>query len=102
MSKCQTCEHFTYRAGISIGLQKATGVTGPTRPTCYCGFSGINWERYSAEIRKPRGIKCEYAAKKFTCNDCGQTKSTTGALIISSASGTMVCKKCMERKREEG
>lgn len=101
MGKCQTCEHFSYWAGVSIGLQKIVGRSGLTRPTCSCSFAGFVWERYGAEIRKPKGIKCEYKTRKFTCVYCGKTKSTAGAYITSAVNGTMVCKKCLDKQRKE-
>jgi hypothetical protein len=63
MGKCLSCTYFRYSAGIALSLQKLVGINKPTRPTCYCDYAKAQWERKSAEIKKPRGIKCNYKEK---------------------------------------
>ena len=101
MSKCQSCEHFEYRCGIALSLQRITGISSPTHPTCYCLFSGVNWPRYSGEIKKPRGIKCEYVIHKMQCTECEKLLKSSNDLWMKITRDTFICKKCGEKKEEK-
>lgn len=101
MSRCETCEHYEYRAGISPSLAALCRIhDAPTAPTCICHYAKCAWTRTGATVRKPTYMPCDYKARLFTCTDCG-THNTRGALILSSARGEMVCKKCCQKSYEE-
>lgn len=85
MSRCETCQHYENH---------------PTSLTCYCHYSNVSWKRWSAKVRKPYEIRCEYKKKEFTCNDC-KGHNVNKALILSSSEGTMVCKKCIDKHSRE-
>ncbi|OPX83449.1 MAG: hypothetical protein A4E52_01831 [Pelotomaculum sp. PtaB.Bin013] len=94
MSKCQTCQHYTYRAGVAPSLARLIGKEMPSVPTCSCDYSGVSWIRRSAEVKKPRGIKCDYKLKEMYCCDCGKLlKRHSDALLVLS-SELYECKKC--------
>jgi len=102
MAKCQTCDYYSYHAGVAPTLAKMIGNTSlPNRPTCYCRFANVAWERYSAEVRKPRGIPCDYKIKKMTCTDCGkELKNHRDAYMVLTPTA-YICKKCMSKEKLE-
>jgi len=101
MSKCESCEHFEYKAGISSSLQKISGITGhPTSATCYCILVGWSWRRYSAEIKKPRGIKCEYSMKEMHCTKCAKLLKNSNDIWLKITKDTFICKKCGKKKED--
>jgi len=99
MSKCESCEHFEYKAGISLSLQKTAGITGhPTSATCYCFHSLWNWPRYSGEIKKPRGMKCEYLRHLMKCTECDKELKNSNDIWLKLTKDTYICKKCGKKK----
>jgi len=99
MSKCQSCEYFDYRCGVSLSLQKVTGIRAPTQPTCYCSFSGQQWQRHSGEIKKPRGIKCEYKMQAMQCAECLKSLKNHNDIWMKLTKETFICKKCGDKKK---
>ncbi len=99
MSKCQSCERFTYKAGISLGLQKMTGINGPTSPTCYCDYANVQWARHSGEIKKPFGIKCDYKIRVMHCDECGKLLKSNNDIWMKLTQETYICKKCGGKKK---
>lgn len=97
MSKCETCIHYEYHAGVSSRFNIKNTYTVPT---CICKYAQVAWMRSSAAVKKPRGINCNYTKREFTCVDCG-SHNIKGALILVSAAGEMVCKRCCEKTYEK-
>ena len=62
MSKCDSCQHYEYCCGVTTQLSKILNKPYPTKPTCYCNYANISWERKSSEVKKPKGTPNLYAA----------------------------------------
>ena len=100
MSKCQTCTYYHYYAGVAPSLSKILGKEYPTRPTCYCEYAKISWERKSAEVRKPRGISCNYILKEMQCNDCGKKLKKNSDVWMILTNKLYICKDCGKEEKE--
>ena len=99
--KCQLCTHYHYQVGIAMSLQIKAGMTGrPTRPTCTCDYAKISWERIEAEVRKPRGIPCDYQPRRMTCVECGQTVKGKAVSVVLNRE-KCACKECVEILAQE-
>lgn len=94
--KCQLCAHYHYQVGIALSLQTKTGMADrPTRPTCTCDYAKISWERSGAEVRKPRGIPCDYHPREMTCAWCGRRVCGRAVSMVVNRDECM-CKECNE------
>ena len=99
MSRCQTCVHYRYSAGVAPSLAKILNKQLPSRATNYCDYAQISWERNSAEVKKPRGIKCDYKIKEMYCDDCGKLLKNNSDVWMILTSESYICNKC-GKKRE--
>ena len=99
--KCQTCQHYEYHAGVAPSLTRRLGRTMPSEPTCYCHHAGVSWRRYSATVRKPNGIPCDYKIGEMICTECGKQlkKSSDAWMVITRKS--YICKACGAKKKAE-
>lgn len=100
MGKCQVCEHYRYHAGVAISLQKIVGRNMPSSPTCYCDFANVSWPRHSGEVKKPRGISCNFKLKNMTCTDCGKVLESASAAWMVINREQYICKKCGTKPHE--
>ncbi|UNC91667.1 hypothetical protein [Candidatus Contubernalis alkaliaceticus] len=100
-SKCQTCQHYQYHAGVAPSIAKMIGKPMPSRPTCYCHHAGVRWERRSAEVRKPRGISCDYKIREMSCEDCGKQLKRSSDIWMVITPKVYICKKCGKKKAAE-
>jgi hypothetical protein len=100
MNKCQTCVHYHYYAGVAPSISKKLGKEYPTRPTNYCEYAKMSWERKSAEVKKPNGIPCNYYMKDMFCNDCGKKLKNNSDIWMILTNKLYICKKCGNKKEE--
>jgi len=98
LSKCQTCIHYRYSAGVAPSLAKILNKKLPSRATNYCDYAEISWQRNSAEVKKPRSIKCDYRMKEMYCDDCGKSIKNNSDVWMILSSKSYICKKCGKEK----
>lgn len=98
-SKCQTCQHYEYHAGVEASLAKKLGVR-PSKPTCFCHHAGVSWPRDTATVRTPRGIVCDYKMAEMVCTHCRkQLKKTFDAWMVFDRK-FYICKSCGAKPRQ--
>jgi hypothetical protein len=98
MSKCDSCQHYEYCCGVATQLSKLLNKTFPTRPTCYCHYANVSWERKSAEVKKPKGIPCNYIMREMHCTECNKQLKSGSDIWLKLTSTTFICKKCGKEK----